>query len=63
MSGNQWFSEVFRGYGNETQSQNVLIKKIYYPPNVNLFKIINKNLRKKCKICLKLTIKTPKRCL
>ena len=30
-----------------------------YPANVSLFKVNNRNTRKKSKICLKLTIKTP----
>ena len=31
------------------------------PANISLFKI-NKNTRKRCEICSKLTIKTPERC-
>ena len=31
------------------------------PNNIYLFKVVNKNTRKKSEICLKLTIKTPER--
>ena len=31
------------------------------PANISLFKV-NKNTRKMCEICSKLTIKTPERC-
>ena len=30
-----------------------------YPANIYLFKVSNKNTRKTCEICSKLTIKTP----
>ena len=33
---------------------------MYYPPNIYLFKVSNRNTSEKCKICSKLTIKTPK---
>ena len=32
-----------------------------YPANVYLFKVNNRNIRKRCKISSKLTIKTPER--
>ena len=32
------------------------------PANIYLFKVNNKNTRKRCEICSKLTIKTPERC-
>ena len=32
-----------------------------YPANIYLFKVTNRNIRKRCEICLKLTIKTPER--
>ena len=32
-----------------------------YPANIYLFKVINRNARKRCEICSKLTIKTPER--
>ena len=31
------------------------------PPNTYLFKVNNKNTRKRCEICSKLTMKTPER--
>ena len=42
-------------------SNNIEIKFIYIevPTNIYLFKVNNRNTRKRCKICLKLTIKTP----
>ena len=33
-----------------------------FPANIYLFKVNNRITRKKCKICLKLTIKTAERC-
>ena len=36
-------------------------KITFCPVNIYLFKINNRNIRKKCEICLKLTIKTPER--
>ena len=30
-----------------------------YPAKIYLFKVNNRNTRKRCEICLKLTIKTP----
>ena len=32
-----------------------------FPANIYLFKFNNRNTRKRCKICLKLTAKTPER--
>ena len=32
-----------------------------YPANIYLFKVNNRNTRKRCEICSKLTIKTPER--
>ena len=34
---------------------------INIPANIYLFKVNNRNTRKSCEICLKLTIKTPER--
>ena len=34
---------------------------LFYPANIYLFKINNGNGKKRCEICSKLTIKTPKR--
>ena len=33
----------------------------YYPANVYLFKVNNRNTRNRCEICSKLIIKTPER--
>ena len=33
-----------------------------YPANIYLFKVNNRNTRKRCKTCSKFTIKTPERC-
>ena len=32
-----------------------------YPANLNLFKVSNRKIRKRCQLCLNLTIKTPER--
>ena len=32
---------------------------LFIPANIYLFKVSNRNTRKKCKICKKLTMKTP----
>ena len=32
-----------------------------FPVNIYLFKVTNRNTRKRCEICSKLTIKTPER--
>ena len=32
-----------------------------FPANISLFKVTNRNTRKRCEICLKLAIKTPVR--
>ena len=32
-----------------------------FPANIYLFKVNNRNTRKRCEICSKLTIKTPER--
>ena len=37
-------------------------KKQQHPANIYLFKAKNRNTRKKCAICSKLTIKTQERC-
>ena len=33
----------------------------YYPANIYLFKVSNRNTRKKCKICSQLILNTPER--
>ena len=49
----------------EIQSRDVSVSKILFiiqnPVNIYLFKVNNRNTRKKCKIRSKLTIKTPER--
>ena len=40
--------------------ENQLLQGVF-PANIYLFKINNKNIRKRCKIYSKLTIKTPER--
>ena len=37
----------------------MIVKKNYYPANIYLLKVNNIKTRKRCKICSKLTIKTP----
>ena len=44
-------------YWEAFKSDNLL----NYPTNIYLLKLYNRNTRKKCEICSKLTIKTPKR--
>ena len=43
------------------QKLYVTKKRIIFPPNIYLFKVNNKNSRKKVWICSKLKIKTPER--
>ena len=40
---------------------NSFIGFTQYPANIHLFKVNNRNTRKRCEICSKLTIKTPER--
>ena len=35
--------------------------RLFYPDNIYLFKVNNRNTRKRCEICSELTIKTPER--
>ena len=42
--------------------KGILHNKSHYSANIYLFKVNNRNTRKRCEICLKLTIKTPERC-
>ena len=37
------------------------ITHMLYPANIYLFKVNNRNTRKRCEICSKLTIKTPEK--
>ena len=46
---------------NSTESILKYILHRYYPANIYLLKVNNRNSRKKCEICSKLTIKTPER--
>ena len=39
--------------------ENLNFHNIYYPVYIYLFKVNNRNTRKRCEICSKLTIKTP----
>ena len=53
--------------GNWFQISFCFLKKLYkqvlrpYPANIYLFKASNRNTRKRCEICSKLTLKTPER--
>ena len=40
---------------------SILNITVEHSANINLFKVNNKNTRKRCEICLKLTIKTLER--
>ena len=46
---------------NYIRIRRVVTIKFFHPANIYLFKVNNRKTRKKCKICSKLTIKTPKR--
>ena len=37
------------------------LRQIFFPTNIYLVKVNNRNTKKKCEICSKLTIKTPER--
>ena len=63
-----WLSDVFRGYRKRTVARNRLIAWslnqidfLYHSANIYLFKDKNRSTRKRCEICLKLTIKTLER--
>ena len=63
-----WFSEKVRSSSNffihkfkdseKVLTINLFLVKTIYPANIYLFKINNKNTRKTCEICSKLTTKT-----
>ena len=68
---NQYESKIYYG---ELQKNNLYRALVLYqtwkiqkyllsviPANIYLFKVNNKNTRKRCQICSKLTIKTPER--
>ena len=39
----------------------VFVGACFYPTNIYLFQTNNRNIRKRCEVCLKLTIRTPER--
>ena len=43
------------------QNRGVETSLTRIPANINLFKVNNKNTRKRCEICSKLKIKTPEK--
>ena len=45
----------------ELVSSTHLRRALSVPANISLFKVNNRNTRKRCEICSKLTIKTPER--
>ena len=45
--------------GRKEKENSDIAKSNYFPANIYLFKIHNRNNRKRCEICLKLTTKTP----
>ena len=54
----QWHAQNAVGF----QLLNIFAKTSYYiPSNIYLFKVNNRNTRKRCEICAKLTIKTQER--
>ena len=55
------FLAYFRTYGKERGNLNHLLKTdvLYFPANIYLFQVNNKNTRKRCEICSTLTTKTP----
>ena len=48
-------------YDNCHVTNNIVTIIIRYPATIYLFKVNSRNTRKRCKICLKLTIKTTER--
>ena len=61
------FKDFFWKIGAQKQQMQKTLRKLaegslfYNSANVYLFKVINRNSRKRCEICLKLTVKTPER--
>ena len=45
----------------DTEKNYQLKGQFFLPPNIYMFKINNRNIRKRCETCLYLTIKTPER--
>ena len=50
------------GHWNDNFTPAVARRAFSDPANIYLFKVYNRNTRKRCEICLKLTIKTPEGC-
>ena len=61
-SENLWFSYVFRRYRNGKLAQNESrrVMSSTNPANIYMFKISNRNTRKRCEICSKLIMKKTK---
>ena len=56
-----WLYWNFNSTNNEYYDENFLVKEGTFPANIYLFKVNNKNITKRCKICSKLTLKRAKR--
>ena len=39
----------------------MIVNTLFYPANIHVFKINNRNTRKRCEICSELAVKTPER--
>ena len=46
---------------SKSHLQNIHIQPVHFQANIHLLKVNNRNFRKRCEICSKLTIKTPER--
>ena len=63
--GTKWVKKLLNNFVPSPYKRNTsyfftpLCNSSKYPPNIHLFKVKNGNIRTKCKICSKLTIKTP----
>ena len=55
-----WLHWNFNSTNNEYYDEDFLVKGTF-PANIYLFKVNNKNITKRCKICSKLTLKRAKR--
>ena len=55
------FANVGKRYSVYTGVKLSCVKLGSYPANIYLFKVTNRNTRKRCGICYKLTRKTPER--
>ena len=54
-----WYK--YRGSFFRQFLKNRKLLAVNYPVGIYMFKVNNRNARTKCKICLKLTMKTPER--